>query len=133
MAKFKTIHIDIFRRDITVFIGSHEEFKTWIASYKVPSNWEQLVENILESDDEALASYWYNNSNGNGIIELPWHPKSKEEIAVAAHECLHAVMRICSYINIPCAPYEANESYTYMLEHLLINVLDYDNYEIINI
>lgn len=133
MAKFKIIHIDIYRRDITVFIGNHDEFKAWIAGYEVPSSWEQLVENVIESEDDAEASYWYNSNNGNGIIELQKHPEIKEEIGVAAHECLHAVMRILSYINIPCIPDEANEAYTYLLEYILTKVLDYNDYELVNL
>ncbi|AXF52150.1 MAG: hypothetical protein [crAssphage sp. isolate ctcc615] len=133
MAKFKIIPIDLYKRDITVFVGSHDEFKEWVASYNVPASWEQLIESIVLSEDDAVASYWYNRNNGNGIIELPCHPKSKEEIGVAAHECLHCVMHTLSYINIPCIPHEANEAYTYLLEHILVNVLDYNNYELINI
>lgn len=133
MAKFKIIDIDLYKRDITVFIGSHEEFKQWISSYKIPSSWEQLLESVIDSDDNALASYWYNSYNGNGIIELPWHPENKHEIGVAAHECLHAVMHTLSYINIPVIPHGANEAYTYLLEYLLVRVLDYNNYELINI
>ena len=44
MAKYKIIPIDLYRRDITVFIGSHDEFKDWITSYSVFALWEQLVE-----------------------------------------------------------------------------------------
>lgn len=134
MAKYKVIPIDVYKRDITVFIGTHDEFKEWVASYNVPTNWEQLIESIIYSDDDnAAGSYWYNNKNGNGIIELPVHPQSKEDIGVAAHECLHCVMHILSYVNIPCIPNEANETYTYLLEHLLVKVLDYNDYKIINI
>lgn len=132
MAKFKTIHIDLYKRDITIFIGSHDEFKEWVFSYKVPTNWEQLIESIVESNDDAVASYWYNSNNGNGIIELPRHPESSEDIGVAAHECLHCVMHILSYVNIPCIPHEANESYTYLLEYILTRVLNYNDYELVN-
>lgn len=132
MAKFKNIHIDLYKRDITVFIGSHNEFKEWVTEYEVPSSWEQLIESIIESDDDAIASYWYNRNNGNGIIELPFHPQDKEEIGIAAHECLHCVMHILSYVNIPCYPHEANEPYTYLLEYILVKLLDYNNYELVN-
>lgn len=132
MAKFKIVTIDLYKRDITIFIGSHEEFKEWVSNYKVPSSWEQLIESIVESDDNAIASYWYNYNNGNGIIELPNHPENKEEIGVAAHECLHSVMHMLSYINIPCVPNGSNEAYTYLLEYLLVKVLDYNDYELIN-
>lgn len=133
MAKFKVIHIDIYHRDITVFIGSHDEFKTWIASYEVPTSWEKLVEQVIESNDDAEASYWCNPVNGNGIIELEKHPEDKRSIAIAAHECLHAVMRILSFINIPCLENESNEAYTYLLEYILYNVLDYNNYELVKL
>ena len=57
MAKFKVIYIDIYKRDITVFIGSHDEFKSWITTCEVPTSWEQLVEAVVESDDNTEASY----------------------------------------------------------------------------
>lgn len=132
MAKFKVIPIDLYKRDITVFIGTHDEFKEWVQQYKVPTSWEQLIESIIYSEDDAVASYWYNRNTGNGIIELPWHPEKRFEIGVAAHECLHCTMHTLSYVNIPCIPHEANESYTYLLEYLLTRVLDYNDYEHIN-
>lgn len=132
MAKYKVIHVDIYKRDITVFIGSHEEFKSWIETYKVPTSWEKLVEAVIESEDDAEASYWYNSNNGNGIIELKRHPEDKEDICTAAHECLHAVIRMLSYLNIPCIENDGNEPYTYLLEYLLRNVLDYNDYKLVN-
>ena len=133
MAKYKIIHIDIYQRDITVFIGNHNEFKAWIASCEIPNSWKKLVETVIDSEDDAEASYWYNDTNGNGIIELKTHPETKEEISTAAHECLHCVMRVLSYIGIPCVEYESNESYTYLLEYILLKVLDYNDYELVNI
>lgn len=133
MAKFKVIPIDIYKRDIAVFIGTHEEFKAWVTSYHVPSNWKQLVESITDSDDGAIASYWYNSNNGNGIIELPCHPEKKEDIGVAAHECLHCILHTLSYVNIPCIFNDSNEAYTYLLEYLLVKVLDYNDYELVKL
>lgn len=95
-------------------------------------DWNTIITQILESDDNAEASYWYNDVNGNGIIELHYHPKSPEEIGIAAHECLHATMRVLSFIGIPCFENEANEPYTYLLEYILEQVLDFNNYELIN-
>lgn len=133
MAKFKVINIELYRRDITIFIGTHDEFKEWLASYNVPTSWERLVENVLDSDDAALASYWYNSNNGNGIIELPWHPESAYEIGIAAHESLHAVFRMFDYLGVEYVVNGSNESFTYMLEYILNNILDYNNYELINL
>lgn len=128
MAKYKVIPIDLYKRDITVFIGTHDEFKNWITSYKVPESWEQLVENVSVSDDSALASYWYNANNGNGIIELPWHPESAYEVSVAAHEALHAVFRMADFVGIEYVVNGSNEPFTYLLEYLVSNIIDYENY-----
>lgn len=128
MAKYKVIPVDVYSRHVTVFIGSHDEFKDWITSYDVPNSWEQLVENVVNSDDDALASYWYNSNNGNGIIELPWHPKSPYEVSVAAHEALHATFRIADYIGVDYVVNASNEPYTYLLEYIVRNILDYENY-----
>ena len=133
MAKYKIIRIEPYKRDVTVFIGSHEEFKKWIKTNNYPKTWSNIITQILESDDNAEASYWYNSTNGNGIIELHYHPKSTEEIGVAAHECLHCAMHILSYVGIPCVPHGANEAYTYLLEYLLIRVLDYNDYELVKL
>ena len=132
MAKFKSINLEIYKRDLTVFIGSHEEFKEWIKKCDFPEIWNTIITQILKSDDNAEASYWYNNIDGNGIIELHYHPKSPKEIAIAAHECLHATIRVLSFIGIPCFENEANEPYTYLLEYILEQVLDFNNYELIN-
>lgn len=132
MAKYKNIRIELYKRDITVFIGSHEEFKEWTKKCIFPEDWNTIITQILESDDNAEASYWYNDVNGNGIIELHYHPKSPEEIGIVAHECLHATMRVLSFIGIPCFENEANEAYTYLLEYILEQVLDFNNYELIN-
>ena len=133
MAKYKCIRIELYKRDITVFIGSHEELKEWIKTNDCTETWRDIINQILESDDNAEASYWHDAVNGNGIIELHYHPKSPEEIAVAAHECLHATMRVLSFIGIPCFYNEANEPYTYLLEYILEQVLDFNNYKLINI
>lgn len=133
MAKFKSIDIEVYKRNITVFIGSHEEFKQWITTYRIPDSWEQLVESILDSEDDSIASCWKNVNNGNSIIELPYHPKSPEEIGVAVHEALHAVFHILNYVNIPVYIGESNEPYTYLLENIVRRILDYNDYELITV
>lgn len=133
MAKYKNIHIDIYKRDITVFIGSHSEFMEWIKNNEPSEKWENLIQLIINSDDSAEASFWRNTFNGNGIIELQSHPKSSSEIATAAHECLHAVMHILSFVGVSYIEGDSNEPYTYLLEYLLENILDYNDYKLINV
>ena len=133
MAKYKNIRVELYKRDITVFIGSHEEFKKWIKTNDCSETWSNIISQILESDDNAEASYWHDDINGNGLIELHYHPKSPEEVAIAAHECLHCAMHTLSYVGIPCVPHGANEAYTYLLEYLLVRVLDYNDYELVKL
>lgn len=134
MAKYKTLSIDLYKRDITIFIGNHDDFKYWVNSFEVPSSWERLIESIIASDEDgAIASYWYNINNGNGIIELPYHPEKSKEIAVAAHECLHATFHIADYVGLEYIKGGSNESFTYLHEYILENVLDYNNYETIKL
>lgn len=135
MAKYKNVHIDLFKRDITVFVGTHEEFIDWVSKCEVGKSWQGLKETIEESEEaeESDATYWYNPRNGNGIIELKTHPKTPEEIGTAAHEALHAVSHSLSFLGVPHYAHEANEPYTYFLELLLKEILDFDGYELINI
>ena len=42
-------------------------------------------------------------------------------------------MRVLSYIVIPYEDYTANEAYTYLLEYILKNLLDYKDYEFIKL
>lgn len=132
MAKYKVINIDLYRRDITVFIGSHEEFKDWVTSIAAPKSWEQLIESVVYSDDDSIGSYWYNINNGNGIIELPKHPKTPEEIATASHEALHATFRLLDYVGVEYMRNGSNEPFTYTLEYIVNGIMDFKNYEFIN-
>lgn len=133
MAKFKIINIDLYKRDITVFIGTHSEFQDWVSQYRVPASWEQLIESIIVSEDDALASYWYNRNNGNGIIELPFHPKTAEELAVAGHEALHATFRIADYVGLEYIRGGSNEAFTYLHAFILENIFNYEDYKLINL
>ena len=47
MAKYKCIRIELYKRDITVFIGSHEEFKECIATYDYLKTWNNIITQIL--------------------------------------------------------------------------------------
>ena len=77
MAKYKNIHIDIYKRDITVFIGSHSEFIEWIKNNEPSEKWENLMQLIINSDDSAEASFWFcrlrPDSTGTPLL-LPARP-----------------------------------------------------------
>lgn len=133
MAKYTYIPVDIYKRGITVFIGSHKEFKCWVSEYyKDDVEYQGLIDYVHTREDYNItASFWYNGSTGDGIIELPKFPKSAKEIAVAAHEVLHAVFHILDYCGISYSKESGGESHTYLLEYVLSNLLNIDNYKIV--
>lgn len=132
MAKIKVINIDIYKREILVFIGSHSELVEYAKGLKNDDCYSNVADIIINDTSDSEGCYYYDESNGCGIIELHYHPSSPKEIAVAAHECLHATMRVLSYIGIPCLEDTANETHTYLLEYLMEQVLSYDNYKLTN-
>lgn len=131
--KIKVVDIELFKRKVLIFVGSHEAFKMWMAHLHIPKSWERLAESIQYSKNKnVVGSYWYNKNDGNGIIELPKYPKYPTEIATAAHEALHAVLHMMHYVGIPVIPGDSNEAYTYCLELLIENILEEDDYETLN-
>lgn len=133
MAKYTYIPVDIYKRGITVFIGSHKEFKSWVRDYyKNDEDYQNLIDYVCNNDTyNTLGVFWYNGSTGDGIIELPRFPKSAKEIAVAAHEVLHAVFHILDYCGVNYSKESGGESHTYLLEYMLSNLLNIDNYKIV--
>lgn len=132
MAKIKNIDIELYKRNVLVFIGSHDELLEYTNCLKNDKLYEHIAYNIINDMCCAESAYYYDSENGCGLIELHYHPNSPREIAIAAHECLHATMRIMSYVNVPCFQDESNEAYTYLHEYLVEQVLDYNNYKIVN-
>lgn len=131
MAKFKFIPINIYKRDIGVFIGSRREFKAWVIDYyNSDGRYSGLIEYIQDTrKDTAVASFWYNELTGDGIIELPKLPKTPKEIAICSHEALHATFQILDFVSVEYVRDGSNESFTYLLEHILYNILDVSNYK----
>lgn len=132
MAKIKNVYIELYKRNILIFIGSHDELLEYTDCLKENKIYENIVYDIVGDTCCAESSYYYDSANGCGLIELHYHPNSSKEIAIAAHECLHATMRTMSYIGIPCFKDESNEAYCYLHEYLVEQILDYNNYKIIN-
>lgn len=132
MAKYKYIPIDIYKRGIYVFIGNHKEFKRWVTEYfDDDPKYKGLIEYVQDLErDNALASFWYNSKTGDGIIEIPKMPRTPSEIAYCTHECLHAAFHVLDYIGVEYESNGNNESFTYMLEHLVKNLLDINDYHI---
>lgn len=130
MAKFKFIEVGIYKRGIHVFIGNHRDFKRWVAEYFADDDeYQGLIDYVQEVDkNDALASFWYNGNTGDGIIEIPKFPRTPKEIAYCAHECLHATFHMLDYVGIEYDKDDSGEAHTYLLEYLLKNLLEIDNY-----
>lgn len=130
MAKYKFIPVSIYKREIGIFIGSRNDFKNWIEEeYKEDDSYQGLVNLIQDTGTRTeAASFWYNESTGDGIIELPKFPKTSREIAECAHEALHATFQILDFVGVDYEKDGSNESFTYLLEHLLYNILNQNSY-----
>lgn len=128
MAKVKWIDVDIYKCQLAVFIGGHEEFKKWVKKEYTDPSEEGFVELVMESTDEAQASLWWNGDR-SCIIELPYWPRKPKELGWANHELLHSTFHILDGARVEYHKGESNESFTYLLEYLTKNLYDKEGYE----
>lgn len=124
MAKIKTIPCELYRRDIDVFIGSHEELLKY-AKKKLKK--DPLLE-IIEDGGDYSASFYYRH-DGTGIIHLFKFPTTPTEIAEAGHEALHAAFHILDYVGVEYVQGSNNEAFTYLQEWIQQNILEKKGYK----
>ena len=131
MAKFKQIYLDIYKRNLFIFDGNHIEFLNWLNNeFKNDKEYQGLIKYANEVERyEPLASFWYNPTIGEGIIEIPKLPKTAKEIAYCAHECLHAVFHVLDYVGVKYDENSSVEAHTYFLEYLMNELLTFDTYK----
>lgn len=128
MAKVKHIPCDIYKRGITVFIGSPKELILWSKKTYNEDEDDKEFNHSLEHCSYGLADFHY--GNGYAIVRLPKFPKKPEEIAYMTHELLHATMWMLWYCGVGFDTSTINnEAYTYLLEHLVRNTLELNGYE----
>ena len=131
MAKYKFIPISTYKREIGVFIGSRSDFIEWIEEfYKDDERYDDLV-NLARNTPRRpeAASFWHNGATGDGIIELHKFPRTPIETAQAAHEALHAVFQILDFVNVEYIKNGSNESFTYLLEQIVKELLTIEDYK----
>ena len=131
MAKVKYIPCDIYKRGITVFIGSVQELKRWVQhEYKDESEkcFVNMIEHLPETSSSA-ASFNYNNMDGQGIVHIYKFPRTPKEIATLEHELLHATFHVLNFCNVLYDSESNNESFTYLLEHLTRCALEKEGYK----
>ena len=121
MAKYKYIRADIYKRGITVFIGSRKELTQFvkIAFKDLP----ELVNAVAKSEDSTALGTTFLEEFGQSLIWLPKLPKTPDGIANLAHEILHATFALLDYIGVEYVPDSPNEAYTYLSEFFLYRAL----------
>ena len=122
MSKFKYIRADVYRRGISIFIGTKEALLEF-AKETFKDN-EDLIHNIKESlnDTNALATT-YQEEYGQSVIWIPKFPKTPTQVANLAHEVLHATFCILDFVNVEYRYGGPNEPYTYLFDYLLTKAL----------
>lgn len=130
MAKYKQIYLDIYKRSVFIFIGSHNQFVDWVTDeFKNDYRYQGFIKYVHEVEKKtSLASFWYNGSTGEGVIEIPKFPKTPTEIAYCTHECLHATFNILDYVGIEYNKDSSGEAHTYLLEYLVKELLTLNDY-----
>lgn len=130
MPRIKYIPCDIYKRGITIFIGTPKELIAWSKRTFNEDEYDKEFNDSLEHCSFGLADFHY--GHGYGVVRLPKYPKKPEEIAYTAHELLHATIWMLEYCGVEynhsCIN---NEAYTYLLEHLMRNTLELEGYEYI--
>lgn len=132
MAKTKYIPINTYKRGIYIFVGRHNEFKNWVKdTFSNDKNYEDFVNYVVNSEDQGLASFWWNKSDGVGIIKIPKQPRTASEIAYCSHECLHATFFLLDYAGVEYVKEGNNEAFTYLHEQIIYNLLNLEDYKTI--
>lgn len=123
MAKIKTIPCDIYRQNINVFLGSHEEFRKYV--YKKYRNDKEL-QDIVDNQEPGIGDFYY--GPGMLIIRIGGFPTTPDEIGTASHEALHAAMWILNWAGVHYENKDADEALTYLQEWILTNILTKKGY-----
>lgn len=129
MAKWKYIRNDTYRRGITIFIGSEENFIKFLetSSYK---NDKDLIEEVKDhqNNSNADATCYYDSTEGQCIIRLSNYPSTPTSIATLGHELLHAVFFLLKYCGVKYSD-ESEEAFTYLHEFFINKALTEKGYK----
>ena len=128
MAKVKYIRCDIYKRGISVFIGSPEELRAWCKKTYNEDKDDEDFNKSLEECSYGVADFHYGAEYA--VVRLPKFPKTPMEIAYTAHELLHATQWLLWYSGLNYDDCHINnEAYTYLHEHLVRKKIEKEGYE----
>ena len=130
-AEVKYIPIDIYKRCIYVFIGTLDEFKSWVKATYTYDEEKEFVEVVLRltEDSIGMASFNWDSNGGTGAVLIPKMPKNPKETAALIHELMHATFWILDLCHVDYDPNGSNEAFTYLMEHLTRNALEKEGYK----
>lgn len=126
-AKWKYIRADVYRRGITIFIGSREELNKFVE--KAFKGMPKFIEDVKESDgSHSLGTTWV-EEGGQSLIWIPKFPKTPTQIGNLSHEILHATFALLDYVGVEYRYDGPNEPYTYLQEYFLVKALTKRGYK----
>ena len=123
MAKIKTIPCDIYRWDVDVFLGSHEEFRNYVKNKLKDKN----LLDIVDDGEPGIGDFYFHG--GPMRIRMGKFPETPKDIGVASHEALHATMYILNWADVKYEQNGSNEAFTYLQEWILTNILNKKGYK----
>lgn len=126
MARAKCIECALYKRDVSVFIGSYEEMVAWAKTEFTNPVYKDFLESMEESRAGG-ADFHY--GQGSCVVRIPSFPITPEEISYLEHELLHATFYVLDYSGVTFIPGNPNEAYTYLHEYLTLHSLTPEGYE----
>ena len=126
MAKQKYINCDIYKRGVSVFIGSYKEMLAWAKKEFTNPIYKDFLESMEEAREGDADSHY---DQGSCIVRIKSFPKTPEEISLLDHELLHATFYILDYSGVTFIHGDPNEAYTYLKEYLMCQALTPEGYE----
>lgn len=126
MAKQKYIPCDIYRRGVTVFIGTYAEMVAWAKKEFTDLRYKDFLYGMEQLQGGYMDTHY---DCGSCVVRIPSFPTTPEESAALGHEILHATHYILSYCGVEFVWKGNNEAYTYLFEWLQQNALTEDGYE----
>ena len=128
MGIYKHIRADVYRRGITVFMGTRKELVKFVE--EAYDGDELLLKQVKDDVDDATSiGTAYKEERGQSLVWVPSFPKTPEQIASLAHEILHATYTLLDFCGVEYRYGGANEPYTYLFEYFLTNTLKKEGYE----
>lgn len=127
MGKWKYIRADVYKRGITVYVGPKESLPDFVE--KAFSENKKLIEEVKEhTKSSGVEATTYLEEGGQSLIWVPKFPKNPKQIAIMAHEILHATFVLLDHVGVEYRYEGPNEPYTYLFEYFLNRALNEKGY-----